>query len=95
MPNYSTNATIPLTDLFDTFSIDFAGLLPKSKEGNRYTLIAVEHLTNWPIAVATKTATGAEVFRFVNEEIITRSDLQRQSSRITQTRSRLSLWLNF
>ena len=51
-------------------SIDFAGPLPMSKEGTRYTLIAVEHLTNWPIAVATKTATAAEVIRFVNEEIV-------------------------
>ena len=32
--------------------------------------IAVEHLTNWLIAVATKTTTAAEVIRFVNEEII-------------------------
>ena len=55
---------------FDTFSIDFAGPLPMSKEGNRYMLIAVGHLTKWPIAVATKTATTAEVIRFVNEEII-------------------------
>ena len=61
---------IPLNDFFDTFSIDFAVPLPMSKEGNRYMLIAVEHLTNWPIAVATKTATAAEVIRFVNEEII-------------------------
>ena len=70
MPKYSTNAMIPLTDLLDTFSIDFAGPLPKSKEGTQYMLIAVEHLINWPIAVATQTATAAEVIRFVNEEII-------------------------
>ena len=33
-------------------------------------LIAVEQLSNWHFAVATKTAAAAEVIRFVNEEII-------------------------
>ena len=70
MPKYCTNAMIPLADLFDTFSIDPAGALPILKERNWYMLVAVEHLTNWPIAVATKTATAAEVIEYVNEEII-------------------------
>ena len=35
-------------------------------------LIAVEHLTNWPIAVATKHSTTDVVIEFVLEEIINR-----------------------
>lgn len=69
VPKYSTNETIPLTDLFDTFLIDFAGGLPMSREGNRHMLIADENLTNCPIAVPKNIATAAEVISFVNKMI--------------------------
>ena len=61
---------IPVSQLFEPLSIDFAGPLPKTKNGRRYILIAVEHLTGWPLAWATETATSAEVIKFVKEEII-------------------------
>ena len=61
---------IPVSQLFETFSIDFFGPLPKTKNGKRYILIAVEHLTGWPLAWGTETATSAEVIKFVEEEII-------------------------
>lgn len=70
IPRYTHTAIIPLSSLFETFSIDFAGPLPKTKNGKQYILIAVEHLTGWPLAWATETATAAEVVKFVKEEII-------------------------
>ena len=68
LPPYRTTVSLPLTDLFGTFSIDFAGPLPESPTGNKYIL--VEHLTGWPIAKATPRATADVVQDFVESEII-------------------------
>lgn len=50
-----------LTGLSDTFSIDFAGTFPVSPTGETYLIVAVEYLTGWPIARATKYDTSDEV----------------------------------
>lgn len=70
VPSYRTTKHIPITSLFETFSIDFAGPLEKTKSGNVYIIIAVEHLTNWPIACATPNSTSEEVLKFVRKEIV-------------------------
>ena len=52
------------------FSLDFAGPLPVTQNENRYILVAVEHLTVWPIAMPTPTTTAAVVIDFVKRHIM-------------------------
>lgn len=70
LPRYRTTLRIPLTGLFHMFSIDFAGPLPAGDAGEKYLLIAVEHLTSCPLAVATFSDTSEVVCDFLREEII-------------------------
>ena len=60
----------PVSGLFDTISIDFAGPLPLTPRGNRFLLIAVEHLTGWPMAVPLPTNLSTDVASFVEENIV-------------------------
>ena len=43
IPKYKITLRFPMTSLFDTYSIDFAGTLPRTPFGKRYILIAVDH----------------------------------------------------
>ena len=61
MPRYRTDLRIPVTGLFDVFSVDFAGPFPPTTVGHRFVLVGVEHLTGWPLVIRTKNAT-AQVF---------------------------------
>lgn len=70
IPKYRTSLRMPITGLFHTFSIDFAGPLPLGPDDERYLLIAVEHLTSWPMVRATKTATADIVAEFLEKEIL-------------------------
>ena len=70
IPKYRTTLHLPITSLFDVFSIDFAGPLPRSANGNRYVLAADEHLTGWPLASVMKNATARVVLDFTHDEII-------------------------
>lgn len=67
---YVTNRFTPHSELFDVFSIDFAGPLPTTDSGNRFLLVCVKHLTGWPIVRATDNSTVSVVIRFMEEEII-------------------------
>lgn len=49
--------------------MDFAGPRPPSRAGNRYILVCVEHLTGWPIVIATKTTTPDVVILLLREEV--------------------------
>ena len=64
---------IPVSGLFHTWSVDFAGPLPQTSAGNRYILIAVEHLSGWPVAQAIPPSAfnSGGVIRFVEEQICT------------------------
>lgn len=55
---------------FQRWSIDFIGLLPESDSGNRWILVAVDHMTRWCVARAVKDATAEEVARFIYDEIV-------------------------
>ena len=70
IPKYRTDLSLPITSLFDSFSIDFAGPFPASKDGSRFVLVAVEHLTGWPLARATSRSTSDVVLDFIKTEII-------------------------
>jgi transposase InsO family protein len=56
---------------FKRWGMDFIGRLPTSKKGNRWILVAVDHFTRWPVAIATPDATTATVARFLYENILT------------------------
>ena len=70
IPGYKNTLRFPMTSLFHTYSVDFAGLLPRTPTGNKCVLVAIEHLTGWPIARATESSTAEEVLRFMKEEMI-------------------------
>ena len=63
---------IPVSRLFNNRSSDFAGPLPKTKDGNQYLLFVIVHMPKWPVARAMPdeifNALGA--LKFVKEEII-------------------------
>lgn len=67
---YRSNMFIPQSSLFDVYSIDFAGPFPETECGNRFLLVCVEHLTGWPIVLATKHSTAETVVNFLNKKII-------------------------
>lgn len=61
---------MPITVVFHTFSLDFAGPFPPGPDGERSLLVGVEHLTSWPIVNATVTNTTDVVTNFVPEGIL-------------------------
>lgn len=58
------------TQPFSRWSIDFIGRLPKTLQGNRWLLVAVDNFTKWPVARAMDEATAANVAKFIYEEIV-------------------------
>lgn len=54
---------------FKRWGIDFIGRLPTSKKGNRWIIVAIDHFTRWPVAIATPDATTATVAKFIHENI--------------------------
>jgi hypothetical protein len=51
--------------LFERFGLDYMGPLTESSSGNQYIIVATEYYTKWPIAIATKTADGSVIARFL------------------------------
>ena len=43
---------ITISILFHTWCIDFAGALPRANMSNQYLIVAVEQMSNWPVAWA-------------------------------------------
>lgn len=69
LPTYRTNLQAPIAGLFETFSMDFAGPFKPSREGKKFAIIAVEHITEWQVAWATSNASSYVVIDFVMEEV--------------------------
>ena len=67
---YKTTLCLPISSLFDVFCIDIAGPFPATSSGNRFVLVAVEHLKRWPIYIATIDSTAQVVLKFVKRETI-------------------------
>ena len=70
IPNYKTTLRLPILSLFSVFSIDFSGPFPGTSSGNRFVVVGVEHLTGWPIAIATGDSTAQVVLNFVKRDIM-------------------------
>ena len=58
-------------EIFDCWGIDFMGPFPRS-EGNNYILVAVDYVSKWVEAKATKTNDSKVVVKFVKDFIFTR-----------------------
>ena len=63
---------IPVHSPFYQIGIDFVGPLPKTKNGNKYIITAMDYLTKWPEAKAIPEATAEQTAIFIYEEIICR-----------------------
>ncbi|CAB4418804.1 unnamed protein product [Rhizophagus irregularis] len=50
--------------------IDVIGPLPRTEEGNKYIVVAIDFFTKWPEAKAIKEANAKEISKFIYEEII-------------------------
>jgi hypothetical protein len=48
---------------FARWGLDFIGRLPKTKQGNRWIIVAIDHATNWAVARALQKATTQAVSR--------------------------------
>ena len=57
--------------LFDSWSIDFIGMLPRTFNGNRWIISAIERSTGWPVTAAVPDATSQTVMNFIHERIFT------------------------
>ncbi len=61
----------PVSGLFHTLSIHFAGPFSETDSSSRYVLLAVEHLCNWPVAsvINPDMFNSIGVIKFVREQI--------------------------
>ena len=57
---------------FYQVGIDFVGPLPRTTQGNKYIIVAVDYLTKWPEAQPVPAATAEEAAKFIYEIIICR-----------------------
>lgn len=72
IPTIIANNEVPITRLFQRFSIDFVGPFPLSSTWNKYIIIVgVEDFTRWPFAKAMKAATAEVAANFLYKEIFT------------------------
>lgn len=67
---YHANLRIPQTNLFEYYSIDFAGPFPASTSSMRFLLVIVEHKTAWFIIIASSDATSEALINFLKENIV-------------------------
>ncbi|KAK1432034.1 hypothetical protein QVD17_08920 [Tagetes erecta] len=67
---------ILVVEIFDVWGIDFMGPFPNSY-GNLYILVAVDYVSKWIEAIATKTNDHAVVCKFVQTNIFTRFGIPR------------------
>ena len=62
---------ILVVEIFDVWGIDFMGPFPPSL-GNEYILVAVDYVSKWVEAIATKTNDHKVVLQFVQKNIFSR-----------------------
>ena len=67
---------ILVVEIFDVWGIDFMGPFPTSF-GNIYILVAVDYVSKWVAAEATRTNDHSVVCKFVKKNIFTRHKIPR------------------
>ena len=51
------------------YTVDLIGRLPKTMDGNRWIITAIDYATGWPIAKAIPKATEEVIAEFIYDEI--------------------------
>ena len=59
----------PFIQPFQRWGIDLISRLPKTKEGNRWIITAIDYAMGWPIAKAIPKATEEAIAEFIHDEI--------------------------
>src|SRR5436305_374185 len=59
----------PIIQPFQRWGIDLIGRLPKTMDGNRWIITAIDYATGWPIAKAIPVATEDAIAEFIYNEI--------------------------
>ncbi len=62
----------PISGLFHTYCIYFAGPLPRTNVGSQYLIVAVDHMAKWAVAwgLLTELFNSLVVMKFIRKEII-------------------------
>src|ERR1043165_5771412 len=63
---------IPISAPWKRVGIDFVRPFPKTRQGNKYIITAIDYFTRWPEARAIPAATNKETAKFIYEELICR-----------------------
>ena len=66
-----------ISRLFHSLSIDFIGPVPTTKTHKKYLIVAVEHVSGWPVASASASAGSSVVVAFIHQEILNTFGLPR------------------
>lgn len=66
---YGQLVTDPFIQPFQRWGIDLIGRLPKTMDGNRWIITAIDYATGWPIAKAIPKATEEAIAEFIHDEI--------------------------
>ncbi len=69
--------SIPICDLFHIVALDTAGPLPKTKSGNRYILVAIDHYSKWCEAKAVANHGAKTAAKFLEDDLICRYGVPR------------------
>ncbi|OMJ22148.1 hypothetical protein AYI70_g3055 [Smittium culicis] len=56
--HYKCLHSLEIPGPFQRWEIDFIGILPKTKNHNKWLIVAADYATNWPIVKATKEETS-------------------------------------
>jgi len=64
--------SIPICDLFHRVALDTTGPLPKTKSGNKYILVAIDHYSKWCEAKAVADHGAKTAAKFLEDDIICR-----------------------
>ena len=68
---------IPVSAAFNRMAVDILGPLPVTWTGNRYTVVFVEYLTNWPEIFPVKNIDAVTIACLITDEIIPRHEAPR------------------
>ena len=63
---------------FYRIGIDIKGPLPRTEQGNRYIIVAMDYFTKWPEAKAVENIRVETVAKFIYEEIICRHGVPKE-----------------
>ncbi len=69
--------SIPICGLFHRVALDTAGPLPKTKSGNRYILVAIDHYSKWCEAKVVDDHSVRTAAKFLEDDIICRYGVPR------------------